>query len=214
MTRGDSPEGDARDFNRGREDTMSGNTLGKSLADWIGATLNEHGNPGREHCFDQRTRFRIPGAGRVDLLTIRHDRGTPDRFRIDLWNILPRTITQRDADAMMRRIHAFEAWYSELREHAGRQGFDPKHRLSVCGNLVGPAIRRSPLIRLLSHWGSAFFFWTWKRDGAGIDVQPAYGPSPALGALRGQLKGLLDHLPWTDAAEIEEPLTAPKIGRS
>jgi len=186
---------------------MSGTTLAKALADWIASTLNEPGNPGREHCFDLRPRFRIPGAGRVDLLTLRHDRGAPERFRIDLWTIQPRTIEQRDADAMLRRIHAFEAWYSELAEHAERQGFSPNHRLSVCGNLVGPAVRRSPLIDLLSHWGSAFFFWTWKRDGADFDVQPAYGPAPALRAFRGQLKGLLDHLPWKDTAEVEKTAT-------
>ena len=189
---------------------MSGIALTKALAGWIESTLNDPGNPGREHCFSLEPRFRIPGAGRVDLLTLRHDRGTPDRFRIDLWNIHPDPIEQRHADAMMRRIHAFEAWYSELAEHAARQSFIPNHRLSVCGNLVGPSIRRSPLISLLSHWGSAFFFWSWKRRGAGIDVQPAYGPSPALGALRGQLKGLLDHLPWKDTADEPEPAETAK----
>lgn len=189
---------------------MSGITLTKALADWIGSTLNEPGNPGREHCFEMQSGYRIPGAGRVDLLTLRHDRGSPDRFRIDLWTILPRAVGQRDADAMLRRIHAFEAWYSELTEHAERQGFSPNHRLSVCGNLVGPAIRRSPLISLLSHWGSAFFFWSWKRRDAGIEVQPAYGPSPALAVHRPQLKTLLDHLPWKDTAAEEEPVEAEK----
>jgi len=189
---------------------MSGTALAKALGDWIESTLNEPGNPGREHCFELTPRFRIPGAGRVDLLTLRHDRGSPDRFRVDLWNIHPRTIEQRDVDGMMRRIHAFEAWYSELTEHAARQGFAPNHRLSVCGNLVAPSIRRSPLISVLSHWGSAFFFWSWTRRGAGIDVQPAYGPSPALGALRGQLKGLLDHLPWKDTADEVEVAEAKK----
>ena len=184
---------------------MRGDSLATSLAGWIESTLNEPSNPGREHCFTLRQRFRIPGSGRVDLLTIRHDRGVPDRFRIDLWNIRPRTIEQKDVNAMMRHIHAFEAWYSELTEHAERQGFSPKHRLSVCGNLVGPAVRRSPLTDLLSHWGSAFFFWTWRRRGSGVDLQPAYGPPPALASARSQLKALLDHLPWLDTADRDEP---------
>lgn len=189
---------------------MGGIALTRALADWVGSTLNEPGTSGREHCFGLHPRFHIPGAGRVDLLTLRHDRGTPDRFRVDLWTILPRAIGQRDADAMLRRIHAFEAWYSELTEHAARQGFDPAHRLSVCGNLIGPSIHRSRLTSLLSHWGSAFFFWSWKRRGAGIDVQPAYGPSPALAVYRPQLKALLDHLPWKDSADVEAPAEAGK----
>jgi len=66
-------------------------------------------------------------------------------------------------------------------------------------------VRRSPLTDLLSHWGSAFFFWTWKRQASGMDLQPAYGPAPALASARGHLKAVLDHLPWLDTADPEEP---------
>src|SRR5260221_1148355 len=109
MPAGDEPcdeEGD-----RGWEDgAMSDTTLTKSLAGWVGSTLNAPGSPGREHCFQVHPLFRIPGAGRVDLLTVRHETGGLDRFRIDLWTILPRALEDKDVDAMMRRLHAFEAW--------------------------------------------------------------------------------------------------------
>jgi len=188
---------------------MSGNTLAKSLAGWVGSTLNAPGSPGREHCFQIRPQFRIPGAGRVDLLTVRHEIGGPDRFRVDLWCIVARGLLEKDVDAMMRRLHAFEAWYAELIEHAEMQGFSPVHRISVRGNLVGSAVRRSPLVDLLSHWGSSLFFWTWKRADAGIEVEPAYDRAPALRAARLQLRGLLDHLPWEDCADREEPAAKP-----
>ena len=183
---------------------MSDTTLTKSLAGWVGSTLNAPGSSGREHCFQARPLFRIPGAGRVDLLTVRHETGGPDRFRVDLWTILPRALQDKDLDAMMRRLHAFEAWYAELIEQAETQGFRPGHRLSVRGNLVGKSVRRSPLVDLLSHWGSSVFFWTWKRAGAGLEILPAYDRAPALGAARAQLKTLLDHLPWEDRVEREE----------
>ena len=183
---------------------MSGTTLTKALAGWVGSTLHTPGAPGNEHCFQVRPHFRIPGAGRVDLLTVRHVAGTPDRFRVDLWVIVPRIVEERDVDTMTRRILAFQAWYAELTEHAETQGFSAGHRISVAGNLVGRSIRSSPLVDLLSHWGSSVFFWTWKRAGAGIDVLPAYDKAPALRAARLQLKGLLDHLPWQDWVEREE----------
>jgi hypothetical protein len=186
---------------------MNGNTLAKSLAGWVGSTLNAPGSPGREHCFQIRPQFRIPGAGRVDLLTVRHETGSPDRFRVDLWTIVSRALLEKDVDAMMRRLHAFEAWYAELIEHAETQGFSPDHRISVRGNLVGKAVRRSPLVDLLSHWGSAIFFWTWTRSGSEVEVLPAYDRAPALKAARTQLKGLLDHLPWEDSAERGESVT-------
>ena len=187
---------------------MSDSTLARSLAGWVGSTLNVPGSPGREHCFQIRPLFRIPGAGRVDLLTVRHETGGPDRFRVDLWNIVPRALADKDVDGMMRRLHAFEAWYAELIEHAETQGFSPGHRISVRGNLVGSSIHRSPLVDLLSHWGSSMFFWTWKRAGSGLEVLPAYDRAPALKAARTQLKALLDHLPWEDSAEREEAAAA------
>ncbi|MBV8880907.1 MAG: hypothetical protein JO332_13130 [Planctomycetaceae bacterium] len=190
---------------------MSGNTLAKHLAGWVGAILNAPGTPGREHCFQVRPQFRIPGAGRVDLLTVRHESGRPDRFRVDLWNILPRTLDEKDLDGMMRRLHAFDALYAELIEHAETQGFSPGHRVSIRGNLVGKSIHASPFVDLLRHWGSSIFFWTWKRVRTGIEVQPSYDRAPSLRAARAQLKGLLDHLPWEDTAEREEPsLKRPK----
>jgi hypothetical protein len=93
-------------------DIMSGNPLAQSLATWIETTLNAPGDPGAEHCFEARPRFRIPGAGSVDLLTCRHDKGHPDRFRVDLWTILRRPLGESDADPMLRRLHAFQAWFS------------------------------------------------------------------------------------------------------
>lgn len=184
--------------------------LTKALAGWVGVTLHAPGSPGREHCFQVRPRFRIPGAGRVDLLTVRHDAGTPDRFRVDLWVVLPHAVEERDVDAMLRRLHAFEAWYAELSEHAETQGFRPGHRISVCGNIAGSSVRRSPLVDLLSHWGSSLYFWTWRRAGDGIDVLPAYDKAPSLKAARMQLRSLLDHLPWQDSVDRKEPPAARK----
>ena len=188
---------------------MGGSSLARKLSIWVGATLNDPQSPGHEHCFQTRSQFRIPGAGRVDLLTVRHETAKPDRFRVDLWIIQPRTVEAEEIDGMMRRIHAFEAWYAELMEHAETQGFSAHHRISVCGNLVGRSVRRSPFVDLLSHWGASLFFWTWKRAGSGIDVVPAYDRPPALKAARAQLKGLLDHLPWEDCAERDEAAAKP-----
>ncbi len=192
---------------RGRgweDDIMKTSTLAQSLAAWIEGTLGASGGTGPEHCFTIRPRVRIPGAGPVDLLTLRHDKGSPDRFRVDLWSILSRPIEEDDADPLLRRLHAFQAWYSDLVESAETQGFRPDHRLYVCGNLVGTALRPSPLLELLSQSGSSLFLWKWKRKDGVFDVTPAYGRTASLGAERAQLKGLLDHLPWQDAAEREE----------
>jgi hypothetical protein len=183
---------------------MSGNTLVKCLAGWVGSTLCGPGNRGREHCFQIRSQVRIPGAGRVDLLTLRHETGGPDRFRVDLWNILPGHVGERDVDAMMRRTTAFQAWYAELIEHAETQGFSPGHRVSVHGNLVGRSVCRSRFVGLLSNWGSSIFFWTWRRAGSGVEIVPAYDRAPALKSARETLKGLLNHLPWKDTGEWEE----------
>ena len=49
---------------------MTKNALVKSLSGWAGKALAIGG----EHCFELRPRFRIPGAGIVDLLSLRHTR--------------------------------------------------------------------------------------------------------------------------------------------
>lgn len=186
-------------------------SLDKSLAAWIEATLNDPGDSGREHCFELRRRFRVPGAGKVDVLTVRHESGATDLFRVDLWTIVPRRIEEKDVDALMRRLHAFQAWTAELIEHAETQGFSPRHRIRLRGNLVGRSVRRSPFVDLLSHWGSSVFFWTWTRAGAGLDVQPAYGRAPSPKSARLQLKGLLDHLPWSDSVDpVPQPSRATR----
>lgn len=174
---------------------MSKTALASALARWARSSLALGG----EHCLEQRSRFRIPGAGLVDLLTVRHLR--PSEFKVGLWSIDPGAVDDRAVDAMSRRLHAFEGWYSELREHAETQGFGPAHRITVCGNVVGRSVGRSPLIDLLSAWGCAVSFWTWKRSGAGIDVMPYLGRGRALASARTQLKALLPHLPWRDTAD-------------
>jgi hypothetical protein len=187
---------------------MSRNALAKPLAGWIDATFNAPGPEPKDHCFQIRPRFRIPGAGMVDLLTVRHTRcgseAKSDHFKIGLWSIEAGPIQESDVDGMLRRIHAFQAWYTELLEQAETRGFGPAHRVSVCGNLVGGSIRRSPLVDLLSNWGGSLFFWTWTPSGTRIDVAPSYGKAPSLNSPRAQLKGLLDHLPWEDTGEREE----------
>jgi len=183
---------------------VSGNTLVKPLTGWIQRTLAGPGDRAPEHCFQVRPHFRIPGAGTADLLTLRHDKGSPELFRVDLWTILPRALAESDVDPMLRRLHAFQAWYGDLVEKAELLGFGPDHRLTLRGNLVGASLRRRALLDLLSQAGSSLFFWTWKKGRAGLDVAPAYGRNPVPGAARARLKGLLDHLPWHDAAEREE----------
>jgi hypothetical protein len=189
---------------------MGGNTLTRSLATWIETTLNPPGGPGPEHCFEARPRFRIPGAGRVDLLTCRHDKGHPDRFRVDLWTILSRPLGDSDTDPMFRRLHAFQAWYGDLVESAETQGFSPDHRVTLRGNIVGTALRSSPLIELLSQSGSSLSFWEWKRPRGVFDVRPVYGRTLTLGAARTKLKGLLDHLRWHDDAARDERVERAK----
>jgi len=174
---------------------MLKNALVNSLSRWAERSLRI----GDDHCLELRRHLRLPGAGAVDLLTLRHAR---DHFVVGLWNIQAGAIDERDIDAMTRRVHAFEAWYLELLEHAETQGFGPAHRISVCGNLVGCSVRSSPLANLLSNWGGSLFFWKWTRSPAGgFDVLPCYGKSPALSSARAQLKGLLHHLPWQDTGE-------------
>ncbi|HZE96389.1 MAG TPA: hypothetical protein VE981_05155 [Planctomycetota bacterium] len=190
---------------------MSGIRLSKGLAAWVESTLNSSGDSAAQHCFELRPRFRIPGSGRVDLLSVRHEKGTPDHFRVDLWTIVPGAVVEKDVDAMTRSAFAFQAWYAELMEHAETQGFTRGHLLSVRGNLVGASVRRSPLIDLLSHWGSGMFFWTWTRAGDGIEVIPAYDKAPALGAARAQLKALLPHLSWRDVSESGERMKAGSL---
>lgn len=189
---------------------MSGTRLAAALKSWIETTLHAPGASDRDHCVDLRARFRIPGAGRVDLLSLRHARGKPDRFRVDLWTILPRAIDEDDLDPVLRRLHAFRAWYGDLVEHAETQGFSPKHHVSVCGNLVGTELRAGPLTDLLSHSGSSVFFWTWSRHRGVFTVAPAYGRAPALAGARSQLRGLLNHLPWEDTVEREVRVRAAR----
>lgn len=174
---------------------MTKSVLAKALSRWAGTSLALGG----EHCLQHRSRLRIPGAGLVDLLTVRHLQ--PSEFKVSLWAIDPGEVDDRAVDAMSRKLHAFEAWYAELLEHAETQGFSPIHRITVCGNLVGRSVRRSPLVGLLSAWGCSLSFWTWKRTGSAIDVLPYLGKGPALSSARSQLKTLLPHLPWRDTAE-------------
>jgi hypothetical protein len=175
---------------------VSNSVLVSSLAGWVRQALTL----GREHCIDVRRHVRIPGAGRVDLLTVRHE---ADRFGVGLWTITDREGGDGDIDAMTRRIHAFEAWYSELLERAEFQGFSPGHRIFVSGNIVAPTVRRTPLVDLLSTRGSSITFWTWGRSAAGFEVAPFYGKCPALASPRTQIKDLLPHLPWEDRTATE-----------
>src|SRR5579863_1955488 len=153
---------------------MTHSSLIKSLTHWGARTLAFGG----EHCLEVRPRFRIPGAGPVDLLSVRHtgpvSPGGVDHFVVLLWSISASEIDDRSVDAMMRQIHAFEAWYSELLEHAETQGFSPRPRISVSGNLVGRTICRSALVDMLSSWGAALCFWTWTEAPEGIEVYPYY----------------------------------------
>ena len=185
---------------------MSKNALGTALSAWAADALRDE----RDHCFELRPRFRIPGAGTVDLLTVRH---AANRFSVGLWTIRGGAVGDGGVDAMMRRLHAFEAWYSELREHAETQGFSPSHRIRVCGNLVGRSIRRSPLVDLLSNWGCSICFWTWRRSSKGLEITPYYSRPPALGAARAELKGMLPHLPWQDTADrdVEKAAEARRV---
>jgi len=163
------------------------------LSGWVRKALTQ----GPEHCVDVHPRVRIPGAGPVDLLSLRHE---GDRFAVGLWSISTREIGDAEVDAMTRRTHAFEAWYSELRERAEFQGFSPSHRIFVCGNIVAPDVRRSPLVDLLSTRGTSLCFWTWKRSATGFEVTPFYGKCPESGSSRKHLRDLLPHLSWKDAA--------------
>jgi hypothetical protein len=157
---------------------------------------------GGEHCVELRPRFRIPGAGPVDLLSVRH---VQDHFVVGLWSIQEGPLDEREIDAMARRLHAFEAWYCELMEHAETQGFRSAHRLSVCGNLVGRSVSRSRLVDLLSNCGGALCFWTWRPStSGGLEISPFYGKAPALAAGRSQLKNLLHHLTWADMEDVQE----------
>jgi hypothetical protein len=182
---------------------MLKNALSKSLSAWASRALAVGG----EHCLELRPGFRIPGAGPVDLLSIRHIR---NHFSVGLWTIRPGRLDERDLDAMSRRILAFQAWYSELLEHVETQGFRSTHRVSVCGNMVGRSVAPGPLVDLLSTWSGAMCFWTWKRGSAStLEVTPFIGRAPALGARRVSLKRLLHHLPWQDLAAGEESETDP-----
>jgi hypothetical protein len=101
---------------------MTKTALVKSLCAWAGAALRHGG----EHCVEIRPRFRIPGAGTVDLLTLRHTRtasaGRTDHFVVGLWSVDSAAVKDAALDALSRRMHAFEAWYSELLEHAETRG--------------------------------------------------------------------------------------------
>jgi hypothetical protein len=177
---------------------MLKNALAKSLSIWAARSLAVGG----EHCLELRPRFRIPGAGPVDLLSIRHVR---NHFYVGLWDVRPGRLGERDVDAMSRRIHAFQAWYWEFVEHVETQGFRSTHRVSVCGNLVGRSVASCPMIDLVSHWSGAFCFWIWKKSSpSSIELSPFIGKAPALAPKRAQLKGLLHHLPWQDMAAGEE----------
>jgi hypothetical protein len=124
---------------------------------------------------------------------------------VGLWSVHDGALEDRAVDAMTRRLHAFEAWYCELMEHAETQGFRSSHRVSVCGNLVGRSVRPSRLVDLLSNWGGALCFWTWRPSAAeGVEFRPFYGKAPALAAGRSRLKSLLNHLTWADLADAEE----------
>jgi len=170
--------------------------LRSSLSAWVRKALTH----GREHCVDIRRRVHIPGAGPVDLVAVRHE---ADRFAVGLWSIIPGEAADAEIDAMSRRIHAFEAWYSELRERAELQGFNPTHRLVVCGNIVARSVRRSPLVDLLSTRGSSLYLWTWSRTRSTFDVAPFYGRCPEFGSARTQIRDLLTHLTWEDVAAAE-----------
>lgn len=177
---------------------MRKNALVPALQNWAARALVVGG----EHCVDLRPRFRIPGAGLVDLLTVRH---VKNHFVVGLWTVQDRPLKEADIDGMTRRLHAFEAWYCELMEHAETQGFRSSHRISVCGNLVGRSVPPSRLVDLLSNWGGALCFWTWRpSESGGLELTPFYGKAPALAAGRSQLKSLLNHLPWADLADEEE----------
>jgi hypothetical protein len=170
--------------------------LASSLSAWVRKALTH----GREHCVDIRRRIHIPGAGPVDLVAVRHE---ADRFAVGLWSVCRGEAGDPAIDAMTRRIHAFEAWYSELRERAELQGFSPTHRLFICGNIVARTVRRSPLVDLLSTRGSSIYLWTWSRSRAKFDVAPFYGRCPGFGSSRTQIRDLLTHLTWEDATAAE-----------
>lgn len=175
------------------------------LSTWISSTYNAHNRRVHEHCFEIRPKFRIPGAGVADLLTVRHSHsaspGGPDLFAVGLWTFEEGMVNDLAVDAVQRRIQAFQACYAELLEQAEIQGFSALHRISVCGNLVGASVKRSALIDLLSNWGTSMAFWTWKSVASGIELAPYYGRQPGMTAPRSQMKDLLDHLPWEDSAE-------------
>lgn len=175
---------------------MSKFDLRSSLSSWVRKALTH----GREHCVDIRRRVHIPGAGPVDLVAVRHE---ADRFAVGLWSIVPGEAGDAAIDAMSRRIHAFEAWYSELRERAELQGFNPTHRLVICGNIVARAVRRSPLVDLLSTRGSSIYLWTWGRPRGKFEVAPFYGRCPGFGSSKTQIRDLLTHLTWEDANIVE-----------
>lgn len=183
---------------------MSKSVFVSLLGTWVGDALTR----GHDRSFDVHRRVRVPGAGLVDLVTVRR---IADRFSIGLWSMSTGEAGDAGVDAMTRRIHAFEAWYSELVERAELQGFRPAHRVFVSGNIVARAIRRSPLVDLLSTRSSSITFWTWARTSAGFDVAPFYGRTPALGSARTQLRDLLPQLPWEDGAAADRAPSARAI---
>lgn len=186
---------------------MKSSNLAGSLCDWIAETYHHPDWREQNHCFTVRRDVRIPETGLVHAVSVAHrgptPEGDPDLFQVGLWQLEPAAVDVAALDRMNRHLQVFAAWYSEFLEAAECRGFTSRHRVQLSGNLVGLRVSPDPLLDLLSHWGRNVSFWTYRKTGPRLEVEPYTGVARSLRPARRRLTDLLEHLRWRD---LEAPV--------
>ena len=183
--------------------TMVGAGLADDVRAWISRTYNPAAWRGGNNCFRILPRVRLPDGSVSDLVSLRHCRSVsseaPDLFVVGLWNLTTGEAADEEVNLASRQLQLFHAWYAELEDSSRCCGFRPDYRFEVRANIVGAAIRPTPLTHVLSDWGRDISFWTWHPCGPGVELLPYYGRAPLVPESRRRLRELLSHLSWSDA---------------
>lgn len=189
--------------------------ISKHVEEWIRRVGFPSGDGHPEHCRKLRRDVTLPGAPKIDFVSVRHAvpawPHAPHLFSVDLWMLVGGAIGEDTVRDMGLALLLFRAGYARILEDAQFRGLRRRHRVTIEGNLLGASVEPGSAVETLSGGRGELTFWTYHDSREGLRIEPHY-VEPRTDRSARVLSTLLSHLPWESAydpvAERGETLAA------
>jgi len=126
--------------------------------------------------------LRLPGQRNPAIASLTYiPEGAGSLVLLDLWRLIPGSVTQSVLAATALDLTVVEAYYQDLVERAQLGGLGPLHHFQARGNVVGREVSRTPALAYLAEAGRNLRIWTYKSTSRGFSLNPhCGGTSPQL----------------------------------